>query len=133
VRSFVALFLVAAVTVMSVGCDRGFEQAVSVTVLGPSGKVLPNVALRYHSEGACTGTFIPATTSTDGVATFSRRATRGGVSVLLEEPSLCFEREGKWYAAWQEFIDPADRERFACGAAPGGDLYCERLSPGGGT
>lgn len=70
-----------------------------------------------------------AVSTISGEASISRVAIRGGLAVLLEEPSLCIEQEGKWRVAWQEFIDPATNERFLCTASASGKFSCQRLGP----
>ena len=129
---FARQFALAAITLLIAGCDREFQQSVSFKVTESDGTPIQNVPLRYYSEGLCKGSFKAAVTSDTGEATVTRQSIKGGVGVLLEEPSLCFESKGKWYAAWQEFIDPVEVERFSCVMQSAGLFICERLDPAGG-
>ena len=114
-------------------CDRQFQQTVSFKFVNSAGDPRQGIAFWYFAEGSCKGQFKSAVSSGKGEASISRVAIRGGVGVLLEEPSLCIEHEGKWLVAWQEFIDPADDEKFLCKASSAGKFTCERLDPGNHT
>ena len=124
---FVILFFLFAVASLATSCDKQFQQTVSVKFVSPSGKPLQGIAFRYYTDGACKGQFKSAVTSNSGEASISRVSIKGGVGVLLEEPSLCIKQKGKWYKAWQEFIDPAIEENFICVATSTGMFSCERL------
>jgi len=108
------------------GCDKAFTQTVAIRITG--GGELP---LRFYSGPGCAGEFIAITTSKQGEVSFKRTAIRGGVAVLLEEPSLCYEVNGKWLVAWQEFVDPADHSSFLCNRRSPLQLACEQLPQGG--
>jgi hypothetical protein len=113
------------------GCDTEFEQVVVVRVLNSQSQTAREVSLRYYAAANCTGAYVAASTSPTGEARFSRKAIRGGVGVLLEEPSICVEQEGAWYSAWQEYVDPANQENFVCRFEQDRQLICERLQQGG--
>lgn len=113
------------------GCDTAFEQVVVVKVLNAQSQGVRDISLRYYSAAYCSGSYVAGGISSDGEARFSRKAVRGGVSVLLEKPSICAEQGGSWYSAWQRHIDPANQENFVCRLEVGMPLICERLSHGG--
>jgi hypothetical protein len=127
-RSFV---LVAAV--LATGCVAEFEQSISVRVVSEDGAPVPGVALRYYSERECQGKFETMTTAGSGEGSLIRSAFRGRLYVVLERPSLCFERKGTWQAAWQRTIDPANEEQFVCTVASDEVVVCKSHSNEGGT
>lgn len=100
-------------------------------VLNSENQGVKDFSLRYYAAANCEGDYVAGSTSPAGEARFTRRAVRGGVAVLLEEPSICRERGGVWRAVWQQHIDPANQENFVCRLELDSQLSCERLSQGG--
>lgn len=125
--------LALAVVLLATSCVSEFQQLVSVKVVGSNGAPVAGISLRYYSEPGCEGKFENVFTSGLGEGNFTKAAVRGRLYVVLERPSLCFEREGSWHVAWQKTIDPANQEQFFCTVSPASVIVCQRRSREGGT
>lgn len=107
----IALF---ASLVFACSFSEAFEQRVIVKLFGPDGDALQGEELRYYSSPNCEGEYVRAITSEDGQTELVRQSLRGNFAVLLEQPSLCINKDGRWVVVWQDVIDPATIEVITC-------------------
>lgn len=85
------------VLIVVAGCDRRIQQVVLVDVSdwheGPK-------AFRLHSIVDCSGEFLQAIRLSRTKFEFRTDSTKGGIGVVTQELSLCYEVEGRWNQVW---------------------------------